>query len=342
MTTHVDNVVVLGAGAIGMLLGAYLEIGGQATVSLIGRDPHMTAIRENGLKVKFPSGSEASVRIAAFTRMDEVPSKPDWIILGVRTYQTREAMQQIVNHWGTGVPVVTFQNGFTLNHIQSFIGENAIGGETLISSKIISPGVLEQPQHTGLYLGEMSKKLTPRIERMRRAFEAVRQYFDCMEAFVTDNIIGAIWAKLAVNATNNTLTAVTNFGLRTLYQTAETQQYSFGLVTETLKVANLEGVDIYSTPVALAKAFMDNSSTIEQWRSYLSQRAPTLSDFRLSMADMLDKGIKTEIDDINGYVVERAHAHGLAVPHHEAIVQTVHQIERGVVSRGIESLPKIG
>src|SRR5437764_8115216 len=150
MTSKIDNVAVLGAGAIGMLLGAYLEIGGRAKVSLIGRDRHMKAVRENGLKVTFPNGAQWSEKLSAYTHVKDVPEKPDWIVLGVRTYQTPEAMDQIKEQWGTDVPVLTFQNGFTLNYIRSVIGDNAIGGETLISSKVVGDGEIVQPQHTGL------------------------------------------------------------------------------------------------------------------------------------------------------------------------------------------------
>lgn len=344
-TDQIASVAVVGAGAIGTLLGAYLHMGGKAKVSLVGRGPHIEAIiREKCLKIKFPGkpAEETIPSIDAYTEVGVLKNRrPDWVILSVRTYQTNEAMQQIVETWGEDVPVVTFQNGYTLDKIQDFVGKNAVGGQTLISSKVVEPGSVHQPQHTGLYVGEINEKDTSRVQNMCDAFGAVQQHVDCMEAHVTDNVVGAIWAKLAVNATNNVLTAVTDLSVRQMYEHPETQLYSYGLVTETLKVAKLEEVDISATPVALAKAFAEYSSSFEKWRGYLRDRAPTLGHFKLSMSDMLDRNIKTEVDDINGYIVERARAHGIRVPHHEAILEVVHKIERREMERGLTSLPKI-
>jgi len=336
-----ENVAVVGAGAIGTLLGAYLQIGEAAEVSLIGRSPDILAINNKGLHIEFPDGSTTKTWMKVFPKVRDVQNKPDWIIFTVRTYQTDEAMNEIAKHWGKNIPVVTFQNGFVVREIQKHIGDYAIGGETLIGSKVLNPGEIKQPQRTGLYVGEMSGGVSPRVTRMKEAFESVQRKFDCMEAFVTENIEGAIWAKLLINATNNAITAVTDISVRQYYETEQTQKYAYHLVKEVLSVVELEKVDVYNTPVDLARAFIDNSKTFEDWKSYLEKRVPSLSHFKLSMSDMLEKGVKTEVDHINGYVVERARAHGISAPYHEAMVEAIHKIEQGKLKRGLDSLPKI-
>lgn len=341
MNTPLENVTVMGAGAIGMLLGAYLQIGGMVNASLIGHDPYMRAIKDAGLKIEFPDGHQTTIEIPTYTHINQLPEKPDWIVFTVRTYQTHGATREIVDRFGKDIPIVTFQNGYAVRDIQSILGDYAIGGETLLSSKIVQPGFIRQPQKTGLYIGEMSGHITSRIEHMRDSFESVRNHFDCMEAYVTDNIDGAIWAKLAVNGNNNTLTAVTDLTIKELYETYQTQVYSYHLIRETFRIAESEHIDAYNTPVSLAKAFRDHSSSLEDWRAYLVGRAPTLAPFKLSMADMIEKGLPTEVDHINGYIVERAHAHGISVPYHEALVDAVHKIERKEIKPGLGILPKI-
>ncbi len=336
-----EHVAVVGAGALGTLLGAYLQIGDAADVTLVGRNPDVLAINNKGLSIEFPDGAQTKVRMKVHPNINDVSRKPDWIVFTVRTYQTNDTMKEIVRHWGKDVPVVTFQNGFVVRDIQDHIGDSAVGGSTLIGSKIVNPAEIKQPQHTGLYVGEMNRSVSPRVVHMKEAFESVNKKFDCMNAFVTDNIEGALWAKILPNATNNAITAVTNLSVRQCYENEATQKYAYELVKETVSIAALDNVDMYNTPVDLAQAFISNSKSFPEWKGYLEKRALSLTHFKLSMSDMLEKGIKTEVDHINGYVVARAKAHNRTVPHHAAIVDAIHKIEQGKLQRGLDSLPRL-
>ena len=339
MNERRDHVIVMGAGAIGTLLGAYLQIGGKAKVSFVGRGSHIDFLQKNELSLEFPNGSITRLKVDAYQALDEIEEKPDWIIFTVRTYQTDKAMRQIVKRYGTTIPVVSFQNGLAIKDVATFVGENAVGGEALISSLIVSPGTLRQGQITGLYIGELSGKISDRANRMRAAFDAFKEHFKDIEVHATTNILGAIWAKLLINATNNTLSAVTDLSVRQTYENEKTQRYSYGLVTEILRLAKRENIDIYNTPIGLAKAFIDHAQSFEAWKRYLEERAPCLGHFKLSMSDMLNRGIKTEVDHINGYIVQKGCENGEKVPYNEALLTVVHKIERGELERGLQSLP---
>ena len=85
------NTVIVGAGSIGSFLGGSLAAGKKADVSFVGRDPHMSVVRENGLILELLDRTE-TVKIEAFTHVKQVRQKPDLVVMTVRADQTDEAL----------------------------------------------------------------------------------------------------------------------------------------------------------------------------------------------------------------------------------------------------------
>ena len=199
------KVVIMGAGSIGSFLGGCLAVGRKADVALVGRDPHIGTVREKGLTVEFLDRTEV-VQVEAFTHVKQVSQKPALVVLTVRAYQTDEALGQVAAAFRADVPVITFQNGNLLENISSVVGKRkTIGGTTLINAKVLEPGRVRQNADYPVVVGELTGTNTLRIRKIRDAFKA-----SGLEAHISDNVVGEVWAKMIVNSTSNTLTGATN------------------------------------------------------------------------------------------------------------------------------------
>jgi len=324
------KVVAMGAGSIGSFLGGCLAVGKKADVALVGRDPHMSTVREKGLTVEFLDRTEV-VQVEAFTHVEQVSQKPELVVLTVRAYQTDEALRQVVAELGTDVPVITFQNGNLLENISRAVGKrNTIGGTTLINAKLLEPGHVRQNVNYPVVVGELTGTNTIRIRKIRDAFKA-----GGLEAHISENVVGAIWAKMIINSTSNTLTGATNLTIRQLFASVPLRQYAYRMVRESFMVADLEGIDLDNISPGLAKIYKESSSSPEAWDAFAEGSQP---DIKLSMCALLGQGAKTEVDYTNGYIAAKAVEHGTRAPHHEAVVQIIHEIEEGIRESSPDSL----
>ena len=156
------KVCVYGAGAIGGYLGLMLQEGG-ADVSLIARGPHLAAIKEKGLTVKFKDGEKHAHMRATDNPEDLGPQ--DYVIVALKAHQAWEVAEQMTPLLGENTAVVTSQNGVPWWYFYGFEGQyanlriesvdpgdrqwQAIGPERVIgctvypAAEITEPGVIK-------------------------------------------------------------------------------------------------------------------------------------------------------------------------------------------------------
>jgi 2-dehydropantoate 2-reductase len=145
------RIAIVGAGAVGSLLGAALARGDQ-DVTLIGRSAHVDAIRRDGLTVNGVAG-EYTVRIAAVETLD---FPPDIVFVSVKTQDVETTCRRIKSYVGE-VPVVMMQNGV----ISSGIAGSIFGRERIIScvllfnAQFLVPGVVTQARRGPIVIGKV-------------------------------------------------------------------------------------------------------------------------------------------------------------------------------------------
>ena len=100
-------------------------------------------------------------------------------------------------------------------------------------------------------------------------------------------------------------------------------------------VANLEGIDLDNISPGLAKIYKEAISSPKAWDAFAEGPQP---DIKLSMCALLEQGIKTEVDHTNGYIAAKAVEHGTPAPHHEAVIQIIHEIEDGTREQSPDNL----
>lgn len=225
----------------------------------------------------------------------------------------------------TGV-LLPIQNGAVSQLLDERIPCNCVlAGLSNLGATMVSPGIYEQRNAGHLLIGELEGGVSARAERVR---EWLARGIDVR---VSGNMTGAIWSKLLLNCSVTTLGAIAGVTMRD-YITAHlgvfTEAYS-----EALSVALASGVRPERMLVdPIPPGWTDRVAHHAAFESWLEQILQNYGDLKPSMLQDFERDRPTEIDFINGYVVERGKALGISTPVNAAIVETVRAITRREVT----------
>ena len=290
---------IIGTGAIGCLIGGMLKEGGHDVI-LIGRnETTVVAItRQGGVRIDDSRGSRL---VALSATLDHrFVDRADLVMLAVKAYDTREALQGIKNMLGPQTPLLTLQNGLgNIEAADEILGPGRIiAGTTSHGSNVVAPGCIRHAGAGETLIGETAGALSGRARQIAQAFSAAGLQTEAVE-----NIVGYVWLKVIVNAVINPLTALLRVKNGALAQMPELAAIMRGVAEEGSLVARSAGVKLpcgepYAKAVDVCKATAENVSSMLQ--------------------DIIQRR-RTEIDQINGALADRADKAGIAAIYNRSL-----------------------
>ena len=340
------RIAVVGAGALGGYVGGYLAHHDE-DVTLIDMWPdNIEAIRARGLELDGMTAEEQfSVTKAKTMHLTEVQSlskqRPvDIAFVSVKSYDTEWATMLIKPYLAADGYVVSLQNCVNEEKIAAIVG----WGKTLgVIASVISVDMHEAGRirrtvakggdaHTVFRIGEVHGTLTTRVHELVRMFSLIDS------AKPTANLWGERWSKLCQNGMRNGVSAVTGLSSPQCDQNAAVRRYSIRLGGEAVRVGQALGYQLENLgklkPEVLALAAEGDAGAMTQVEELMTARAhgnPRGDIQRPSMAQDIGKGRRTEIDFMNGYIVDKGRALGVPTPTHEKLTDLVRRLERGEI-----------
>ena len=223
--------------------------------------------------------------------------------------------------------ILPIQNGGVARVLADRLGEDKIlGGFSNLGATMVEPGVYEQKNAGHLLIGELAGGVTERAERVARVLGRA------IEVKVSSNLTGAIWSKLLINCSVTTLGALCSQTMRQYMETEAGKKVFRRTYEEALSVALAIGTRLERMAVdPIPPGWPSNFATEEHYESWVKAIIAFYGDVKPSMLQDFERGRKTEVDFINGYVVTLGHTSGVPVHMNAAITGLVHQIERGVL-----------
>lgn len=305
------KICLLGAGSLGSTIGGTLSAGGSDVWLVDQWQDHVDVMKRDGLTI-LEDGSEQVIKVKAATDTSGLDVM-DLVIVLVKSFHTREVVEAAGNIIGTQTVVMSLQNGLGNEEvIAGIVGkERIISGKTYVGGGIVAPGKVSSGIKGKLtVIGEMDGSITSRIMSVSDEFNR-----SGLKTEISDNIVGMIWDKLLVNVSTAALTSITRLTYGELYK-ADT-------LAEIAQMAVAEGV-----AVAVAKHIrLDTMNPAEIWRR---ASAGLPASFKTSMLLGLERGIKSEIDYINGAVVSYGEQVNVSTPVNKTLVACVKGIERSM------------
>ncbi|MDS0296006.1 ketopantoate reductase family protein [Halogeometricum luteum] len=293
------DVLVFGAGSLGTLVGALLARAHDVT--LVGRDPHVAAVREGGVRV---SGAvDAHTAPAATTEYDGSPA--DVAVVTVKSFDTAAAADALAG--GSFEAVLSLQNGFVEETLAARLDAPVLAGTATYGARLLDPGRVACTGVGRVALGARRGGIDPHAERVGKAFRDAG-----IETLVAADMPRRRWEKLAVNAGINAATALARVENGALTDDPG-RELARRAARETARVARAEGV---SLPNRRALSALD-----EVVEATSDNRSSTLQD--------VDDEKRTEVDAINGAVVERGERHRLDVPTNRTLADLLRTWEAG-------------
>ncbi|MDQ0014288.1 2-dehydropantoate 2-reductase [Variovorax boronicumulans] len=320
------KIAVIGAGAIGGLVGAKLALAGE-DVTFIVRGANLAAIKANGFKLVSAEGEEQVARNVKATDSYDEAGPQDIVILAMKAHQVEAVANDVPKLFGPETVVVTMQNGIPYwyfhNHGGALAGtpvrsvdptglvsakvpaERVIGCVVYPASELIAPGVVKHIEGDRFPVGELDGSSSERVNRVSACFTGAG-----FKAPVLDNIRAEIWLKLWGNLTFNPISSLSHSTLVDICQYPPSRDLAAAMMREAQAVAHKLGIEFR---VTLEKRIAG---------------AEKVGKHKTSMLQDVEAGRAPEIDALVGAVVELARLTDTSTPHIDTVYTLVKLLAR--------------
>jgi 2-dehydropantoate 2-reductase len=292
------KIAVMGAGAVGCYYGGMMARAGHEVV-LIGRAQHVDAVRRDGLLLDTQSFRE-QVPMQASTEAAAVGGAA-LVLCCVKSTDTATAAAAMAPHLDAAARVFSLQNGVdNAERLQAVLGREVAPAVVYVATEMAGPGHVRHHGRGELVIGPSAAD-----SMLVDAFAAAG-----VPVQISDNVVGALWAKLILNCAYNALSAITQMPYGRLAQGEGVESVMRDVVGECLAVAAAEGVTVPG----------------DAWEA-VERIARTMPAQFSSTAQDVARRRRSEIDHLNGYVLKKGAARGIATPVNRLLHTLVRLIE---------------
>jgi 2-dehydropantoate 2-reductase len=306
---------IIGAGAIGGYVGAYLARAGEEVV-LVARGPQLRAIQAGGIRVRLQT-EEFSARPRAVEDPAEI-GPVDAVLLTVKAHSLAPIAPRLAPLIGADTPVVTAQNGIPWWYFERHGGRhegtrlesvdpggilartiparNVVGCVVYCSTIVAEPGVIEHIEGNRFSIGELDGARTERCQRIADALQKAG-----LKCPIRTRIRHDIWVKLLGNLAFNPISALTRATLDRILEEPDTRALARAMMEEGEAVARALGVEL---DISIDRRM---------------EGAARVGVHKTSMLQDVEAGRPLELESIAGAVVELAGILGIPVPHTRAV-----------------------
>ena len=326
------KICIVGAGAIGGLLGAKLALAGE-DVTFIARNKNLAAINARGFRLIQQDGSALhAAKVHAVEHMAEAGPQ-DAVLLTLKAHQVRDVLPGMRALFGPNTLVVTMINGVPWWYFHKLGGpyegrrlssvdpdgalagaiepERIIGSVVYPAAELVEPGVVRVIEGNRFTLGELDGSRSERVERLSQTF--MRAGF---KSPVARDIRAEMWVKLWGNLSFNPISALTHATLEDICRFPPTRALAARMMLEAQAVAERLGVKFKIT---------------------LEQRiagAEAVGAHKTSMLQDVEHGRALELEALVGAVVELGRITETPTPTIEAVYAATLLLATGLRASG--------
>jgi 2-dehydropantoate 2-reductase len=329
-----ERMAVVGAGAIGGLVGGVLTEAGYDIDLVDANREHVEAIRGEGLRIE----GVRDLHIPARALLPgEMKGPYDCIFLAVKATRNRDVLKNLRPLLSDRAVLMVLQNGLTEEDVASALGRERVVGVTIDwGATFMAPGVIRQTSRGDFVVGELDGAVTERIERLAGILRSVEP------VILSRNIIGHKWSKLLINASMSGMGTVCAFTYGEVMDHPVARKAALAALTEGAEVAGALGISLeplrgYSLKFLLSRSRVRRALA----ERFLRIGLVSYRDLKASMWQDLEKNLSTEVDILNGYIVKKGEEAGIHVPVNRAITRLIREVERGERDLGSENLAYI-
>lgn len=303
MTQNMNNLLIVGTGALATLFAARLTQAGHQIMMLGTWREGIHALQKGGARLVDSHGTERQFPVHATDDPRECMGSKYAIVL-VKAWQTERVARQLKECLADDGLALTLQNGLGNREtlIQSLELDRVALGSTTTGATLLGPGLVNEGGE-GIISMERNQALGPIEEALRSAGFNIQ---------LVEDVQSLIWGKLVINAAINPLTALLRVKNGELLERPFAHEVMKALARETAQVAHAEDINLpFDDPIAKAED--------------VARR--TAANTSSMLQDVL-RGAPTEIDAICGAVVRIAEKHKIGAPVNLTCWQLVNALQQ--------------
>lgn len=338
------RILIEGVGGIGGVVAARLAQAHYHPVLVTSNAEISEAIDMRGLRVA--DGKENfSQQADVYTRLDELPpdSRFDVALLLMKANSVIEVAHATLPYLDPQGYLVTCQNGIVEDAVAAAVGAGRVVSAIIgWGGTMHAPGVYEKTGPGAIHLGELDGRLSDRVKLLAGALGRISP------VDISENIRGALWSKLAINCVITTLGALTGETLGPMLRDRRVRRVFLAIYREVIDTASALSIRLERIAVNPKLLYLPARAGVlrRHFKDLLVQVVGRrYGRLRSSMLQSLERGRQTEIDFLNGYVVEQASRAGIEVPVNAALVRMIKEIEAGqrpLQMRNIDEIIEVG
>jgi 2-dehydropantoate 2-reductase len=305
--------VILGAGAMGSVIGGTLARAGNDVVLVEVAQRIVDAIEQRGLVIEDRAGQKTTVQLKATNDPHQV-GLADLIIVFVKCYQTETAVRQAAPMLGPNSIVLSLQNGWgNAALISKLTGpERLLVGVSYHSAMLLAPGHVLHAGQGPTYLGELDGTVSARVTAIAELFGSAGIAIE-----PSTNVLTEIWSKLALNAVTLPTSASIRVTADELLRSSEMERLMQELLIEVVAVARAQNISL---------------NFEERWEAICNLLHKLAPNTKGSMLQDVERRNQTEIDVINGAIVEAGTRFGIATPYNHSMLCLIKALEQSFVT----------
>jgi 2-dehydropantoate 2-reductase len=298
--------VLGGAGAMGSVIGGKLSKSGNDVTLIDTSIEAVKTIEEKGLLIEDKSGNKETIRIRATN--DFAVDGLDLVLVFVKCYHTEAAVKSIAPYLSAKSVVLSLQNGWgNAPLISSIVGqERTMIGVSYHSATVLTPGHVLHAGQGMTFIGELNGQISDRLNRISEVFKTAD-----LDITPSASIIKEVWSKLSLNVCTLPTSALLKFYAGQLIEHEPMIMLMREILREAIQVANAQSI---------------NLDEEERWKviTGLLERA---AKAKASMLQDVERQRRTEIDVINGAIVEAGKRLNIPTPYNQSMVWLIKSLE---------------
>jgi 2-dehydropantoate 2-reductase len=320
--------LIVGVGALGGTIATRAQSAGMPVWLATRTAESAGVLRSSGLQVSGIGGAAVanSVRVAAIEEYKE-GEKFDLILLATKAHDALEIapfLASLLRPCGTLLPI---QNGSIAQVLADRLGGDLVlGGLSNLGATMVKAGIYEQRNAGNLLIGELAGGFSDRVAKIAQALNGV------IEMRITPNLRGAVWAKLLLNCSVTSIGAIVGQTMRQYMISSAGKEVFRRIYDEALSVALASGIRperMIVDPIPPNR--QGTSLPGANYDVWIDQIIAAYGDLKPSMLQDFERGRRTEIDFINGYVAQLGMEIGVSTAMNAALTDLVHLIEKGQI-----------
>ncbi|MCL1996439.1 MAG: ketopantoate reductase family protein [Defluviitaleaceae bacterium] len=332
------RIAIIGCGAMGTILGAYLAKNGKTVEMIDNNAYHVNKMREDGAKVIGYDNFQVPVNAILPSEMRGIY---DIVFLFTKQTSNHIVLPHLLNYIDENSVVCTLQNGVPETAVSEIIGkERTTGGTTNWSATFVEPGISELTQDLEktpylFEIGEIDGKITDRINTIAEILGTMGK-----PTKISTELMASRWSKVVLNACVSGMSAVCGITFGEVLDNDKSRACAIHIGYEVKKACEAEGYNLplFNGKYSLDGLALENQEMFEEVQRLFIDLYSIVKGGKASMLQDLEKGMVTEVTMINGHVSKTGAKYGIPTPFNNKVVEIVQKIEKGEITYSLDNL----